>query len=159
MGEARRSMEGNFHMKRFRRFWGLRPWKRHSTILMVVGMLYALIGFQYMIAPPSNLRETSLVVIMKIAPVKVWGAIFLISGLLTSLSSRWPPFAERWGYMILAGLSAMWAAAYLMGFLFFHSPISNLNQVIIWGCLSFMWWAISGLLNPDKTAVTQHGQN
>jgi len=145
-------------MKRFRFLWGLRPWKRHSTILLVVGMLYALIGLQYILSPTplTASRELSMIVLLKIAPLKIWAIVFIIAGIMTSISSRWPPFEEKWGYMVLTGLSAMWAAGYLVGVVFFRSSAGNLSQVILWGCLSFMWWAISGLLNPDRTAVTQH---
>jgi hypothetical protein len=150
-------MEENFRMKLFRRYWGMRPWKRHSTILMVVGILYAFIGFQYLIAPPSKIRETSLVAVLQIAPIDFWGVVFMVSGVLTSISSRWPPFAEVWGYMLLTGLSAAWAGGYVSGIIFYHSPTTNLSGALLWGLLAFLWWAISGLLNPDKTAVTSHG--
>lgn len=158
MGEERGNMEENLRVKFIRKFWGLRPWKRHSTILMVVGILYALIGFQYIIAPPSEARERSLVAILQFAPIQFWGGVFLASGLLTSISSRWPPFAETWGYMTLTGLSAAWAASYLVGWAVYHAPASNTTGAVLWGLLAFVWWAISGLLNPDNTAVASHGQ-
>jgi hypothetical protein len=151
-------MEENFAVKMKRKFWGLRPWKRHSTILMVVGILYALIGFQYIITPNIRAREISLVAILQIAPIEFWGSVFVLCGLLTAVSSRWPPFAETWGYMMLTGLSSAKAATYLVGFLLYHSPKSNLTGSIVWGLLAFIWWAISGLLNPDSTAVKSHGQ-
>lgn len=144
-------------MKILRRFWGLRPWKRHSTILMVVGVLYALIGFAYVTAPPNKAREATLVVVLQIAPIQFWGGVFFVAGVLTSISSRWPPFAETWGYMLLTGLSAGWAAAYLLGILFFNAPTAGITAAVLWSLLAFMWWAISGLLNPDKTAVGNHG--
>lgn len=144
-------------MKILRRFWGLRPWKRHSTILMVVGVLYALIGFAYVTAPPNKVREATLVVVLQIAPIQFWGGVFFVAGVLTSISSRWPPFAETWGYMLLTGLSAGWAAAYLLGILFFNAPTAGITAAVLWSLLAFMWWAISGLLNPDKTAVGNHG--
>lgn len=157
MDSDSRNMEENFRMKFVRNFWGLRPWKRHSTILMVVGILYAVIGFQYMIAAPNANRDRSLIAILQFAPVQFWGGVFLLSGILTSISSRWPPFAENWGYMMLTGLSAAWSAAYLIGLLFYHAPNTNASGAIVWGLLAFMWWAVSGLLNPDKTAVKSHG--
>lgn len=139
-----------------RKMWGVRPWTRHGLILVVVGVLYALVGFQYLNATPNINRERALAVLLRVAPIQFWGGVFILAGVLTIMSSRWPPFAEKWGYVILTGLSAGWAAAYLMGILFFHAPSASVTQVILWGLLSFMWWAVSGLLNPDKTAVTDH---
>ena len=146
-------------MKNFRGLWALRPWKRHSTILMVAGILYGFIGFQYIIAEPNRIREASLIVVLQIAPLEFWGGAFLICGVLTSISSRWPPFAEKWGYMLLTGLSGTWGAAYLTGISFFNSPPSAISQTILWGLLAFMWWAISGLLNPDSTGVINNGSD
>lgn len=153
MGEKRGSMEGDFHMRKFRRWWGLRPWKRHSIILMVSGFLYALVGVQYMIARPNRGREIALEVLLRIAPLQVWGLGFVLAGVLAMVSSRWPPFSEVWGYMVLTSISAGWATTYLLGIVFFNSPATNITQVVLWGLLGFMWWGISGLLNPDHTAV------
>lgn len=157
MGEECGNMEEGFRVKIIRRFWGLRPWKRHSTILIVVGILYAVIGYQYIIATPNPARERSLIAILQFAPIQFWGGVFLLTGILTSISSRWPPFAETWGYMMLTGLSSAWSATYLIGLLFYNAPTVNVSGAIVWGLLAFMWWAVSGLLNPDTTAVTSHG--
>lgn len=156
MGKTRGRMEDDFHVNKFRRFWGLRPWKRHGLILMVVGFLYTLVGFNYITAPYSPSREHSLSVVLQFAPIQFWGAVFIFAGLLSMLSSRWPPFTETWGYMVLTGMSTGWSATYLTGMIFFGSPATNVTQVILWGCLGFIWWAISGLLNPDNTGVTHN---
>lgn len=152
MGEGHRGVEDH-NMSGPRRFWGLRPWKRHSQILMVAGLIYALVGISYVFAEPNKNRALSLVVLIRIAPIEVWGMVFTITGLLSAISSRWPPFAETWGYMVLTGLSTGWAFTYLFGILFFGSPIMNISGFFIWGLLAFLWWAISGLLNPDTTSV------
>lgn len=158
MGEERGDMEENFRVRMTRRYWGLRPWKRHSTILMVAGIIYTLIGFAYFSAPPNKTRDATLVVVLQIAPIQFWGCVFSLAGILTIMSSRWPPFSETWGYMVLTGLSAGWAATYMMGVLFFKAPIAGITGGLLWSLLAFMWWAISGLLNPDKTAVIHHGR-
>ena len=153
MGEEHGDMEENLNLAKTRVWWGLRPWKRHSLILMVGGILYALIGYFYVHSPPSSNREISLKIILQVAPIQVWGSIFILSGLLSMISSRWPPFSETWGYMVLTGMSSGWAATYLLGVLFFHSPSANLSQVLVWGIMAFMWWGISGLTNPDTRMV------
>lgn len=154
MGEKCRNMDKNLKY----RFWGLRSWKRHSTILLVAGVLYTLIGLSFIIGQPNQTRDSALVVILAIAPMSFWGWVFIASGIGVIISSRWPPFSEIWGYMLLAGLSAGWATTYLTGFLFYHARTS-LSGVILWGLLAFMWWGISGLLNPDKTAVVSRGRD
>jgi hypothetical protein len=149
MGEGRGGLEEDRPVKS--RWWGLRPWKRHSTILMVVGFLFVLAGIQYLVTETTEGREKSLIVLLRIAPIQFWACLFIAAGLLAMLSSRWPPMVEAWGYMVLTGLSSGWAAAYLTGVFFFHSPATNVGQAIIWGSLAFMWWAISGFPNPERT--------
>lgn len=158
MGKESGGVEGNFYVRRILPFVGLRPWKRHSTILMVAGILYALIGFQYIISQPSRARELSLAVLLSVAPIQFWGVVFVLAGTLASISSRWPPFAETWGYMVLTGLSAGWSATYLMSWLFFHAPTANITGSLLWGLLAFMWWAISGLVNPGSMVVDDDRQ-
>lgn len=156
MGEESGGVEENLHVGKTRRWWGLRPWKRHSLILMVSGFLYAFVGFQYMVVPPSRGRQLALEVILQIAPLQFWGGVFLFAGVLAMISSRWPPLAETWGYMVLTGISAGWSATYLTGMIFFKSPATNSTQVFLWGLLAFMWWGISGLVNPDHTSVASN---
>lgn len=156
MGEESGRVEEDRQLTFREKFWGLRPWKRHSTILMAAGVIYALIGWVYAFGPPSPPRDHALLILTQLAPVQVWGILFLASGVATMISSRWPPMSEAWGYMVLAGLSAAWCATYLLGLVFYNSP-ANLSGGILWGLLAFMWWAISGLLNPDRTAVITGG--
>lgn len=153
MGEQRGELDENFHIAKTREFWGLRPWKRHSLILIVGGFLYVLIGALYIRLPPSPGRDVTLKVLLQVAPIQVWGSLFVFSGVLSMLSARWPPFSEKWGYTVLTGMSSGWSATYLLGVLFFGSPALALSQVLVWGVLAFMWWAISGLSNPDGAGV------
>lgn len=153
VGETSGDMEGYFHVKRTRRWWGLRPWKRHSLILMVSGILYVFVGVQYIIAEPRRSREVALEVILQVAPLHIWGGVFVFAGILAMISSRWPPLAETWGYTVLTGMSAGWSTTYLMGMIFRDAPSMNVTQVFLWGTLAFMWWGISGLVNPDHTSV------
>lgn len=139
-------------------FFGFRPWKRHSLVLMVAGLAYVFVGLSYIIPDPTNARQEALVIALKWASMDTWGTIFVACGLVTTLSSRWPPLAETWGYTVLTGSSAGLSATYLFGVMFFDSPANNLSGFMIWGLMGFVWWAISGLVNPDHTTVvTTHG--
>jgi len=141
-------------MKAHRTFWGLRrEWKRHDTILCVGGLLYILVGLYYISTSDISSRATSLEILLRVAPMTVWGGTFIMAGVLSLISSRWPPFAETWGYVVMTSLSTGWAAAHLMGMLLADAPYTNAISAIVWGAFGFLWWAVSGLLNPDKTAV------
>lgn len=138
-------------------FWGIRPWERHSLVLMVAGFSYIATGLTYITQEPTETRRIALEVALDKAPIEFWGGVFITCGILAIISSRWPPFTETWGYSVLTGLSGGWSATYITSVIFESSPATNLSGGLVWGLLAFMWWAISGLLNPDKTAVTNNG--
>lgn len=127
---------------------GFREWKRHSIVLLVAGLVYIVLGVSYIVIPliPSNERGMHLALVW--APIWFWGSLFVLAGCLAILSSRWPPVSETWGYTVLTGLSCGWAAVYAAGLVFFNAPHTNLRGVLSFGLLGFLWWGISGLLNP-----------
>lgn len=136
-----------------RRFVGVRPWVRHSLVLMVAGLAYFCRGFLYLTTEATHEQNTSLTVALDKAPMWFWGSAFMATGLMAIISSRWPPVAEKWGYMVLTGLSSGWSATYLTGVIFEHTPVTNLGGAVIWALLAFMWWAVSGLVNPGQAVV------
>lgn len=133
-----------------RPFAGLRPWRRHSLVLLVAGLVYIGVGFSYISAEPTQGRLVALQVAFSWWGVNGWGAVFMTAGLLSILSSRWPPISKTWGYMVLAGLSAGWATFYLVAIIFKGAPVQNISSTLSWGLMAFLWWAISGLRNPNE---------
>jgi hypothetical protein len=136
-----------------RRYIGVRPWMRHSLVLTVAGLVYIAMGFNYILAVPTRNRELALQVALDKAPISFWGGVFIAAGMLSIISSRWPPVAEAWGYMVLTGLSLGWCVTYATGVLLLDSPAANLSGSLTWGLLAFLWWAVSGLVNPGQTMV------
>jgi hypothetical protein len=129
-----------------------RPWQRHSLVLAVGGTVYVAIGASFM-GMGSNIteeRRETIVLALYIAPIEFWGAVFFAAGVLAILSSKWPSFSDSWGYSVLTGVSGAWSAMYLAGYLFGPAPGTNITFALVWGMVSFMWWAISGLINPEK---------
>lgn len=135
---------------RFKILFQLRPWQRHSLVLSVGGLVYVLVGVSFLLMEETTpARERSLYLALSIFRLEVWAALFILAGLCSLLSARWPTFSDSWGYMVLTGLAAGWSSMYLFGYLLGYSPRSNLNATLVWGLLAFMWWAISGLRNPS----------
>lgn len=133
--------------------WGFRPFKRHGLILLIAGLAYLATGLTYIWSAPTQNRRVALQLALGWFPIEYWGSIFGLVGVAAIISSRWPPVAEKWGYMLLAGLSAGWSATYAAGVIFEDSPASNLTGALNWGLLAAMWVIIPGLVNPDKTVV------
>lgn len=130
------------------RWRGIRPFERHSLLLMVAGTVYILIGMAYYLAEPTATRVQALEFALRWIDYNHWGLVFMFVGVLAIISSRWPPVSETWGYTLLTGQSAAWALFYAAGVVFGTSPTSNLSSVLTWGLIGFMWWIISGLVNP-----------
>lgn len=134
-------------------FGTTRAWTRHSLVLLVAGLSYVGIGLAYATTPPAPDRTVALEVLLDFMPLSSWGYVFMSVGLLTVISSKWPPISEKWGYAILTGLSAAWSSGYLLSMLVGASPIQNATGFLVWALVAFLWWAISGLNNPTKPVV------
>lgn len=147
-------------MEEWNKWFKFRPWQRHGLVLMVGGLVYIAIGLSFVaLGDPPPARKVALVIALNMFPLPVWGLQFIAGGLLSCLSSRWPYFYDSWGYMVLCGLAAAWSAIYGLGYFLGNAGISNLIYMLIWGLVGFMWWAISGLVNPAKeiAAVMPNG--
>jgi len=112
-----------------------------------------LLGVFYMNSPNNANREVALQALLRIAPMTFWGGVFIFAGVLSIISSRWPRFAETWGYMVLTGLSLAWGTAYLTGIVFVNAPLSNLAGFLLFDLLGFVWLIVSGLRNPELPGV------
>lgn len=137
----------------FKRFIGVRPWQRHSLILMIAGSIYIGIGLSYMRTDISPIKAQALHVALSWMDIKHWGVVFVIAGALAIISARWPPISETWGYTVLTGLSAAWASFYGTAVVFDFSMESNFSSALVWFLIAFLWWAISGLVNPTRRLV------
>lgn len=129
---------------------GLRPIRTHSLVLTVAGLVYIAIGITYLSAEPTPQRLQALKYALNFGlDYNEWGYVWIFVGVLSIVSSRWPPVSETWGYMLLTGQGSAWALFLAAGIVFGQAPPSNFNGVFAWGLLAFMWWAISKLVNPE----------
>lgn len=133
-----------------------RPWRRHGLVLTVGGLVYILMGISFLtLGNLSRKDELSVEVALQIMSVKAWAIVFITAGFLSCLSSRWPVTSDNWGYMLLCGLSSAWSAIYFLGYFIGNGTILNINSGFIWFLASFIWWAISGLVNPQNVVVVE----
>lgn len=132
-----------------RRYLAVRPWTRHSLVLLVGGIIYIFVGLSKIINGIPDERESVLVFATDILSIESWGRVFVILGFFAILTCRWPSFTTAWGYSALTGFSAAWAAFHIEGILFLKNPSGALSSALLWAFVAFMWWAISGLQDPD----------
>lgn len=132
-----------------RRLLHLRPWRRHSIVLFVAGIVYILYGFALSGVSNTEARTSTLRMAAGIMDVRWWGILWIAIGILALASTRWPPQSETWGYGAMSGLAAFWSACYGLGVLLMGAPATGLTACLVWAMVAFMWWGISGLMNPD----------
>jgi hypothetical protein len=138
------------------RLWlALRPWQRHSLVVVMAGFVYMAIGAVYFFVPLNPERALGLRVALDIAPMQAWGLVWAFVGFLALVSARWPPQSKTWGYAALSGLAALWAAIYGLGVVMLDTPRVGLSAAFVWFLVSFLWWAISGLVNPDDIVAEE----
>ncbi|MDN4173908.1 hypothetical protein QWY28_13185 [Nocardioides sp. SOB77] len=139
-----------FTMPTPRRWTALRPWRRHSLVLTLGGFIYLSVGMVYLgtDAPPS--RNRSLELALNVAPLQVWGLVWIAAGIAGLISARWPPASEKWGYTVMSSLAALWGSGYALGVLFLDTPDQALSGGAVWTLVAVLWWGISGLENPGR---------
>lgn len=136
---------------RFRRHYvGVRPWTRHSLVLLIAGMVYILIGFVYVKTPDGGPTWEALAFAREWFDLDQWAFLWIVVGGLAVISARWPPVAETWGYMALTALAAGWGSFYFLEVIFGDSTIGTAGVGLVWYLVAFLWWAISGLISPQK---------
>lgn len=120
-----------------------------------------MLGLAYLLTPLTPTRADGLLLPLRLASMDVWALPWIVVGGLAFASTRWPPTSETWGYTTMSGLSALWAAFYALG-MFLGSSTSNVFGVLVWSLFGFLWWAVSGLRNPDELippeATTTEGE-
>lgn len=128
------------------------PPSKHTRVLVAAGLSYVGIGFTYVVAEPSRSREQALAIALQLFPIQLWGWIFASIGIVTIISSRWPPVTKRWGYALVTGAAAGWAATYALGVVIRDSPPQNLSGALLWANFAYLWYVVSGL--PELDAKT-----
>lgn len=131
----------------------LRPWNRHSTVLVGAGFCYIFIGIAYLFIVPGGPRHRALEIAIYVAPLWVHSVVFILIGLASVVSARWPVMSEKWGYTALTALSSGWAAVYFLGMIIGDAPTTNLTAGATWGLVAFLWWGVSGLVDPDDVKL------
>ena len=110
-------------------------------------------GFVIHTWSPDGPRAASITVALKLAPLDFWASLWSATGFFAMLSSKWPAVAEKWGYTLLTAASSGWAAVYLSGLIVPGNSLGETSGAIIWGLIAFLWWAVAGLMNPEKVIV------
>ncbi|QDH85266.1 hypothetical protein HWC49_gp35 [Gordonia phage Kenosha] len=134
------------------KWYRTKPWDRHGLILVTAGVIYAAIGFMFTLQPATQLRSENLKLALSIMPYFGWGVGFIVVGLFTVVTSRWPLAPKSLGYSTLTGWTVAWAGFHIVG----GTAADNTAYIasgFSWAMVAFLWWAISGLVSPPKERI------
>lgn len=124
-------------------------WTRHSLILMIAGLMYAAIGYAFIVSPGYVGKDPSLKSALRLMTLDQWGLVYICCGVLAMISAFSSIGKKVWGYMVLTAISAAWAFLYVMSVVSGGAPKLTLLSSLLWLMLAFIWWAVSGLLSPE----------
>lgn len=131
--------------------WGVvKPWDRHSLILLAAGLSFAVTGLIYIIDIRTPEQEEALYYATEVMSITAWGYAFIFFGLVAVVSARWPAWPKTLGYTVLTGQSAAWSAFYLLGAIKTSGEPTILSNGLLWALVAFLWWGISGLVSPKE---------
>lgn len=88
---------------------------RRGAFLLSFGMVWALIGYGQVTAPPPDQRGLKLLVDR--VPLEVWGWLWLTAGLVAIVSAFLPQGVDRFGFVALAMIVLPWVISYLYAWL------------------------------------------
>lgn len=136
----------------------LRPWRRHSLVVSVGGVVYVALGCVFALIPsPERARQLTFpyepLEHLGLPAAQLLGVAWMLVGGLAFLSARWPTWSETWGYVALAVWGGVWSTFYVASVLFWDAPARGISGCIIFAFFAFLFWAISGLRNPDDVTL------
>lgn len=139
-----------------RKVWRLIRAGGKRRFLLIFGTIYMLIGYSFLIAPPSGDGRAGLAVALRIVPMAVLAGLWVVAGLLAVVSS----LADwlRLGFQALYWVPAVWAVIYLLGWLFAILGLADASPArpgwavaLIWGLLISAVVTVSHMLDgPPK---------
>ncbi|QLF83749.1 hypothetical protein SEA_MAGEL_33 [Gordonia phage Magel] len=131
------------------KWYSFKPWNRHSLILVTTGFIYLAIGIIFSLQEATQLREENLKFALILMPYLGWAIGFMVVGVFTMITSRWPSMPKSLGYSALSGWTAAWASFHIFG----GAATGNTAYIasgFAWGMIAFLWWAVSGLTAPPR---------
>lgn len=86
---------------------------RRGAYLLIKSTVYLTHGWLFLTEPATPALRAALRLPLSVAPLKVWGAVWLAAGLVAAVSAfAGDPRRDRWGFLALIAVGSFWAAAY-----------------------------------------------
>lgn len=135
----------------FRAAWlALRPWNRHSLILSILGVLYLGAGVIWLVNEVTTTRAAQMALPLTWTGGAWWplSMAWILVGSATLLSTRWPPFYSRWGYVATGGLASFWGLCAATSAVAYGNWSAGLSGVFIYAIITILIWGIAGMVAP-----------
>lgn len=136
-------------MRKKPKWYHVKPWSRHGLILTTVGVAYIAVGIMFVSQEATALRAENLKLALNVMPYTWWGIGFMVVGLITIVSSRWPFAPKSLGYSVLSGWTVAWAGFHIIGGIAAGNT-AYIASGVVWATMAFLWWAVSGLVDLPR---------
>lgn len=115
---------------------------RRGLVLVLFGVIYGLIGVNYMQGNLSPTAEANLALALRWLPIEAWGVAWLVGAGLALVASHWPPGRDWWGYAVLSALSIAWCAFSAAGAM--YGAQYWLSGALLYACLTAVLLIVAG---------------
>lgn len=126
------------------------PW---GTGLLLLGVAVAVQGVGYITPRPEGLTG-ALRALSSIAPIQVWGGLWVAAGLYAVVKALRPPQKHRDVWPVVA-VTSLWSAAYLAYWLvaavFYGELTRSWTSGVAWGSLTVLIVSWGKCTNPPVT--------
>lgn len=130
---------------------------RRGAYLVLVGSLFTALGFGYGVieVPPSGVQQMTMHIkalgLLGISDTQtaltVWGAAWMLSGLVAVITAWWPPGKDAYGFVAIWSFSSVWSVLAFLGEVVYDSPRASLLGVIF-GIYAATVLVVSGMTDP-----------
>lgn len=89
---------------------------RRGGYLLLKAVMFAGHGLLFLLWPPTPALAAALRVPLTLAPLRVWGGVWLAAAVVAAASAfRRGPGSDRWGFLALILVASFWASSYVAG--------------------------------------------
>jgi len=114
---------------------------RRGAILLSYGTVWALYGYGQLGSPPA--AQPGLTLAMQLLPLTVWGWLWLVTGILASVSAFVPQGVDWFGFVALVLIVLPWTLSYLVSWLQADFP-RGWVAAAVWGAIAVPVIVVAG---------------
>lgn len=103
---------------------------RRGAFLSLFAIVYAIIGYSYLLTPTTPLVRKALRLALDLLPLRAWGVLWLVAAAIMLLSAGLRTGRDWLGFVVAMLLPAWWAVMYFLAWLHADLPRGWLSSAV-----------------------------